>query len=543
MSLSRSVAEVLREHVTLEVDGIDRMYLNVYVPALQRAGGVASFFRFHLGHRFASSALMDPITKAFIARMEQFAKQERVPIVQFEKGQRKDDVAADYRKKFTAGEGVLFVGKAQEKTAGFRTGRRGNEQTGATYPWLVRSTAMVNHFYVYCMDQDFGPFFLKFCTYFPYNSKLCLNGHEYVKQQLANRGIGYEALDNGILSCADPKRVQALCDGLSGEKIDGLLRKWFRKLPHPFTGKDRQAGYRYQISILQAEFSLTQVLDRPVTGRVFFEEVIRENLDIGRPSQVQLIFNRRVSRRTPGRFRTRVITEGVVPSLHVDYKSSRIKQYHKEGRALRTETTINNTRDFGVGKLLPNLPALRQIGFQANRRLLDVQTVSQDCAIGEDAFEKVVRPIHVDGQRASALRFGDAQVQALFAVLVLFSLQLRGFTNREMRALLAQLLGLDPAQYPIGRMTYDLRRLRLHGLIERRPHSHRYQTTADGLKIALFFSRTYARLLRPKLAEVLGHSPPSDSSLRAAFDRLQTEIDRCCQEQKLAALKLDSFTL
>src|SRR4030095_15166438 len=126
-----------------------------------------------------------------------------------------------------------------------------------------------------------------------------------------------------------------------------------------------------------------------------------------------------------GRFRTRVITEGAIPSLHVDYKSTRIKQYHKEGRALRTETTINHTRDFGIGKLLKNLPALRQVGFQANRRLLDVQTVSHDCSIGEDAFAHVVRPIEVDGQRASALRFGDARVQALFAVLGVFSLQLQ----------------------------------------------------------------------------------------------------------------------
>jgi hypothetical protein len=535
MSIARTVAEVVKEHVTLEVEGIDRMYLNVYVPVLQRAGGVASFFRFHRGHQFASSALMDPITKAFIAQMEQFAKQEKVPMVRFEKGQRKDDVAAAYRKKFSAEEGVLFIGKAQEKTPVFRTERRRQEQTGATYPWLVRSTAMVNHFYVYCMDRDFGPFFLKFCTYFPYNAKLCLNGHEYVKQQLANRGLGYEALDNGILSCDNPKRVQAICDGLSAEKIDGLLRKWFRKLPHPFTAQDRQAGYRYQISILQAEFSLTQVLDRPVTGRVFFEEVIRENLDIGRPSQVQLIFDRRVSRRTPGKFRTRVITNGVVPSLHVDYKNSRIKQYHKEGRALRTETTINNTRDFGIGKLLKNLPALRQVGFQANRRLQDVQTISHDCSIGEDAFDQVVRPTEVEGQRASALRFGDARVQALLSVLVLFSLQLRGFTNQEMRALLAQLLGLDPAHYPMGRMTYDLRRLRLHGLIQRIPHSHRYQVTPAGLRIALFFSRTYARLLRPKLAEIMSARPPGQSALRVAFDRLQAEIDRCCEEQKLVA--------
>ena len=511
------------------------MYLNVYVPRLQRELGVVGFLRFHRGHQFVSSALMDPISKAFVAALTDFARRDEIPVIQFRKGQRKDDVAAEQRQKFTKAEGVVFIGKAQEKTPVFRTERRRNEKTGATYPWLVRSTAMVNHFYIYCMDRDFGPFFLKFSTYFPYNAKLCLNGHEYAKQQLARKGIGFEALDNGVLRCDDPRRLQAICNGLSEAKIEALLRKWLRWLPHPYSAGDRKAGYRYQISILQAEFSLTQVLDRPLTGRVFFEEVIRENLDIGRPSQVQLIFDRRVSRRTPGKFRTRVITDGVVPSLHVDYKSTRIKQYHKQGRALRTETTINNTRDFGIGKLLKNLPALRQVGFQANRRLLDVQKVSHDCSIGEDAFDQVVRPTEVDGQRASALRFGDQRVQALFAVLVVFSLQLRGFNNREMRALLAQLLGLDPANYPIGRMTYDLRRLRLHGIIERIPHSHRYQLTTDGLRIALFFSRTYARLLRPKLAEIMPQPPPTPSRLRIAFDRLNSEIDACCQQQRLAA--------
>jgi hypothetical protein len=510
MSVPRSVAEVLADHVTLEVEGIDRMYLNVYVPGLQREQGVVNFFRFHRGNQFVSSALMDPVSKEFVAALENYARREKVPVIQFRKGQRKDDIATEQRKKFKKAEGVVFIGKAQEKTPVFRTERRRNEKTGISYPWIVRSTAMVNHFYIYCVDRDFGPFFLKFCTYFPYNAKLCLNGHEYAKQQLANQGIGFKALDNGVLECDDAKRLQAICDGLSAEKIDALLRKWLRLLPHPFSAADRKAGFRYQISILQAEFSLTQVLDRPVTGRVFFEEVIRENLDIGRPGQV-------------------------VPSQHVDYKNTRIKQYHKEGRALRTETTINNTRDFGIGKLLKNLPALRQVGFQANRRLLDVQRVSHDCAIGEDAFDRVVRPAEVEGQRASALRFGDKRVQALFAVLVVFSLQLRGFHNREMRLLLAQLLGLDPAEYPIGRMTYDLRRLRLHGIIERIPRSHRYQLTADGLRIALFFSRTYARLLRPKLAEIMPRPEPIPSALRIAFDRLNAVIDACCQEEQLAA--------
>jgi len=535
MSLPRSVAEVLSKHVTLELEGIDRMYLNVFVPQLQYEGGVASFFKFHRGHQFASSALMMPITEAFIGEVEAFVAQHKVPLITFEKHQRKDDVMKEHLARFQAEEGVLFVGKAQEKTPVIRTERRRNPKTGQPYPWLVKGTAMVNHFYFYAVDRDFGPFFLKFCTYFPYNAKLCINGHEYLKRQLSQEGIAYEALDNGILSCADPDRMKAISEGLSAEKIDALLRKWLRLLPHPFTPADRKAGYLYDVSILQAEFSLTQVLDRPVTGRIFFEEVIRENLDIGRPGQVQLIFDRRVDRRTPGRFRTRVITEGVTPSLHADYKHTRIKQYHKEGRALRTETTINDTRDFKIGRRLKNLPALREVGFRANRRLLDVQRISHDCNIGEDAFNQVQQPIEVNGQRVAALRFADPLVQALLSTLQLFKLQPRGFSNAELRTQLAPMLGLPVEKISQGRMTYNLRRLRLHGLIERIPKTHRYQVTEFGLRSALFFTRFYARILRPGLAIVMPQEVPPTSKLRTSFETLEREVEHWCEAAKLAA--------
>jgi hypothetical protein len=535
MSLPRSAADVLKEHVVLEVEGIDRMYLNVYQPLLQTERGVAAFFRFHRGETFASSVLMDPISKSFIAEVNRFVEREDVPLITFAKGERKDDIAQEYRAKFQGAEGVLFVGKAQEKTPVFRTEKRRNPETGQTYPWIVRSTAMVNHFYFYLIDQDFGPLFLKICTYFPYNAKLCINGHEYVKQQLTKEGIAFEALDNGVLSCANPRRLQQLCDGLTGSKIDALLRKWLRRLPHPFTAKDRAAGYRYDVSILQSEFSLTQVLDRPLCGRIFFEEVIRENLDIGRPDQVQLIFERRVNKRTPGRFRTRVLTEGVVPSLHVDYKHSRIKQYHKEGRALRTETTINNTRDFGIGKRLSNLPALRQVGFQANRRLLDVQRISQDCAVGEDAFRRVNEPIEVDGQRASGLRFADTAVQALLSALLVFRLLPRGFSARDLRDHWAPLVGKTPANVTSGQMTYHLRRLRLHGLIERLPGTHRYWVTREGGRIALFCTRTYNRILRSGLAQIIPEQAHDDSELRRAFDQFDEKIHAWIAMEKVPA--------
>jgi hypothetical protein len=535
MTITQSVATILKQHVTLEVEGIDRLYLNVYVPRLQIVEGALGFIRRHRGHPVASTRMVEPITRRFVAAIEKFVRDRALPLVGFDKGQHKDEVAARFRASFTQPEGLVFVGKAQEKCTVYRTERRRNPRTRKTYAWIVKSTALVNHYYFYCVDRDFGPFFLKFCSYFPYNAKLCLNGHEYLKRQLEQQGIPYQALDNGILSCPDPHQLQALADGLSAAKIEALLEKWLRLLPHPFSAGDAQAGYRYDLSILQIELSLTQVLDRPLTGRIFFEEVIRENLDLGRPKQVQLIFDRRVTKRTPGPFRTRVITDGVVPSLHLDYKGTRLKQYHKEGRALRTETTINNTWDFNIGKRIHNLPQLRKIGFQANRRLLQVEKISHDCILAEEAFQQLNRPRQVDGQRVSALRFADSQVQSLCSALLLFPLLPRGFSNRELREHFAPLLGQLPAQLTPGRMTYQLRRLRLHGMIQRIPQTHRYQLTDFGLRAALFSTRIYNRILRPGLAQVLPSVPARSDRLRRCFNQLEREVHACVAAAKIAA--------
>ena len=252
MKVARSVAEVLSEHTTLTLECIDRMYLNVYVPMLQRAAGAAYFFRKMRGAAVPSSALMAPMTQRFVDAIKSFPVRNGIEIVSFRRRERKDDRTRQYLRNWTGGEGVLYIGKAQEKARVVRTERRHDPATGDSYPWLVTSTAMVNQFYVYAVDDDFGPFFLKFCSYFPYNAKLCINGHEYLKRQLTKRGIAYESLDNGILHCADPKRMQRLADGLTAGKVDALLRKWLARLPHPFAARDRQQGIRYDVSILQA---------------------------------------------------------------------------------------------------------------------------------------------------------------------------------------------------------------------------------------------------------------------------------------------------
>jgi hypothetical protein len=256
--VTQSVAEIIRKQVVLEVEGIDRLYLNGYVPMLQTEGGFVHFVRNRLGLPIASTVAVAGMTTAFVKSIEQFAESEGVDVVTFRKGQRKDDVAKEYLARCSFREGVLFIGKAQEKARVFRTIRKQNPQTGKSYPWITRGSALPNHYYFYLLDADFGPLFIKFCSYFPYAVKVCLNGHEWVKQQLTKEGIPFTALDNGVLSCDDPVRLQQLCDSLDAGQIEAVFRKWLARLPHPFRADDEAAGYRYELSILQAEFSLTR---------------------------------------------------------------------------------------------------------------------------------------------------------------------------------------------------------------------------------------------------------------------------------------------
>ena len=537
MTLPRCVADVLTDHVVFEVECIDRMYLNVYVPQLQYDTGLVHYIHRQMGKPMASTAVLAPVTKAFVTAVHGYARDHHIPWVDFVKGQRKDDIAQQFLTACDGSEQVLFIGRAQEKTTLFRTHKR-HRADGSAYPWISRDTGVVNQFYFYCLDEDFGPFFVKFCSYFPFNAKLCINGNHWAQRQAAKSGIGFTPLDNAFAAVEDPAALQAICAELDAGRIDALLRKWLARLPHPFSASDRAAGYRYDLSILQAEFSLTQMLDRPVTGRIFFEQVIRDNLDLGRPDRVGLIFDRSIYRgrknHTPGTFATRVVTDGVTPSLHVQYKNTQIKQYHKHGRALRTEATINNSMDFDLGKRLTNLRALARIGYAANRRLLRVQRLSHDPIIGTQALHAVCDPVrHHDGTHVAGLRFTDPRAQALLHILLMFRLQPNGFTNRDLRALLAEHLARPSASITAGQATYDLRRLREHGLIARLPHTHRYQVTDTGLTHAMFLTHAHDRFVRAGLAHL--HDHHQHQPLRAATRAYQAALDTLAQKAATAA--------
>jgi len=530
-----NIETIIRDRVTLTVDGIDRLYLNGYVPRLQTSGQIVGFLGEHLGNPIPSPALLRPLHDRFVRAVTTFADAGKISVVHFELGQRKDDIAAEHRARFTQAEGVVFIGVAQERASAFKARQLTGSERGVRFEFSRQSVA-VNHYYFSVQDRAWGPGFVKVGTYLPYPVRVCLNGHEWAKQQARQLGLTFTSLDTGFLACDDPTRLQAICDGLGPTDVQRFFDRWQAQLPWPLTTADRTAGYQHRLSIWQLEVSRTQVFDQSVQSRHFFEAVIRENLDLGRPDRISLLFPKRITRRTPAPadgYRTRVITTGIAPSLHVAYKHTDVKQYFKEERALRTETTINDPTDFPARKALDTLPQLRATGAQINQQLLTVERVSHACSLSQDVLERLQTPRQQDGQRIPALRFGDPRVLALLQALCRFAHLPAGFRNRDLRPHVAALLGRDLTTYSRGAMTYDLRRLRLHGLIARVPRTHRYTLTSFGLRVAFFCSKVHLRILRPGSAALADPDDDLPHPLRDALRRLDQAIDQLCAAAQL----------
>ena len=519
-----TVNDVLGGHVGLDVECMDRIYLNGYVPNLQVGGQVVSFMTAHLGYPIPSPAIIEKMGTAFRKAVDRFAVDNMIPVVRFGKDDRKVEVMRPYlaHQARTGRSGVAAIGIAQE----FQNVFASTQRTGNPVPWFsfFKADRRVTCFYFYVWDIDFGPAFIKICAYFPYPIKVWLNGHEYAKRQATHAGIGFTELSNGFASCADPAALQAICDRLGSGAITVFFERWMSQLPLPLTDADRAAGYWWELSMRQVEISRTLVFDAPRHVRAFFEALVADNLDIGRPDSVELLFHGPRHLGRPVKLdcvpRTRIVTRGTEVTVNAFYKSSRIKQYLKDGRALRIETVINSPDDLRCHRRLVHLDELQARARAVNRRLLDTERVGQGCVLASPAFERIARStLTEDGRKTPALRFGDLRVQALAGALATTMLAVTGITNKSLRALMTGLL--DGTAYTMNQASYDLTRLRVNGLITRIPGRNLYRLTSDGLRFAIFYTKLYNRLLGPLLA---ADQPPAPPALRNALGTIETHI-------------------
>lgn len=531
------VSTLLAERTTLRLSCLDRLLVQGYVPRLQSEGLLV---RWMLDRGEAPSPrVFGRARERMVDAVARFVEDTGVPMVSFGRGQRKEDVARPYQlaAEREGREGVVLVGVAQEKLVGGWRGQRDGGSDAHPHFAFRRAQMYVNHYYFYVWDRQWGPAFVKMCPFAPFPVWACLNGHEWLKRRLADTGVGFTPLDNGLLSCEDPAAAQGWAQRVSGPCVREFMARWLACLPGPLQPLDATLGYGWEFSFRQVEFSDTAVFDRPRDGRLWFDAAIRDHLDVGHPEKVAVVFDRRVSTRTPGVCKTKVVTPGVDPHIQVHYRSSKTKAYFKDLHGVRVETTINNPADFGVKKTVnaANFDQLRAIGQATNARFLEAVGEGAPPPPDTAALEKVVMPSLHDGLKAPGFRFGEPRARALLASIVAFCHVMGGLTNnglvRTMRSL------HDPA-YSTRQATYDLRRLRRKGFIERVPGRNHYRVTPHGRAMATTMTKLYARVVVPALSGLDDDLYPPGGQRRpivVAWRRYEAELDRLIAASTVAA--------
>jgi hypothetical protein len=537
MSHVVTVPELLDGHTVLDIECLDRIYLNGYVPLLQAGGQVVTFLRGHLGMPVASPAVFEKIGTRFRQAVARFAEMNDIPMVKFKKGTRKIDVMRPLlaRAARAGRPGVVAIGWAQEFQLVWDARKRDTDPSRSPQFSFAKAERRVTCYYFYVWDQRWGPGFIKVCAYFPYPVKVWLNGHEHAKRAAASAGVGFTELSNGFASAGNPAALQAICDRLGPCDIQAFFDRWVSRLPLPLTPADRAAGYWWELSLRQAEVSRTLVFDAPRQVRAFFEALVADNLDLGRPEHVEILFKRDPRGRKPkdqagGVFKTAIDRNNNGVTINGFWRHSRVKQYLKDGRALRVETVVNSPDDLGCARRLHNLPELQARARAINGRLLETERVGQGCVFDSPAFARISQPtLTEDGRRAPGLRFGDPRVMALAGALASTVCAVTGITNKSLRALMTGLLG---TAYTMNQASYDLTRLTRNGLITRIPHRNLYAFTADGLRFAVFYTKVHDRVLHPLMA---GDQPQAPPPLRHALHILDTEVSRRLQAARLPA--------
>jgi hypothetical protein len=518
-----TVNELLDGQVVLDIECLDRIYLSGFVNSLQTPGGVIYFLHHHRGMPIASPAVFARIGDQFRRAVGSFAEANHIPVVRLRTSDRNADVMRPYLEKAAGScrSQVAAIGVAQEPQIVWTARQRDTDPGKPPQFSFTKENRRVTAYYFYLWDEGFGPAFIKICAYFPYPVKVWVNGHEWAKQQARKAGIGFTELSNGFASCDDPAALQAICDRLQPGTIQVFFTRWMTRLPVPLSAADQAAGFWWDLTMRQVEISRTLVFAAPRHTRLFFEALVADNLDIGRPERTEIVFKRSPrGRKAGGVFKTAIDRHATAVTLNIFYKHSRIKQYMKDGRALRIETVVNDAYDLGCGRLLHNLTDLQAKARDCNRRLLHAERAGQGCVLANPVFERIAHPsLTADGRRATAMRFGDPRVQALAGALCASLCAVTGITNRSLRALMTGLLGTP---YSMTQASYDLARLRHNGLITRRPHANTYDLTADGLAFAIFYTKVHDRILTPLFAAGQPQAPPQ---LRPALRAIEQIIN------------------
>jgi hypothetical protein len=521
-----------QESIRFRYTCFDRILINVVVQLLQIPVNIVCFFR-DQRQQDVDRQVLGGVARHYHHWVEQYAAQHRIAIV------RPDDFEDERRENWTDGYfqnrpepfGVGVILKSREGA------RIATADKGKVKPHIDLKNRFVEQYYFYLNDPDFGRAFFRICPYFPHNSRLCINGHEWLARQLTKEQIAFTQCGNAFVECANPLRLQALADQFSHEHIVPFAHRWLAQLVPTLTAAERRRqGYGFRLFVSQVEYCDNLIFHERAALDRLHERLLDANRTIGRPDRLAFIYGRRFTEKTVEGIKTRITDyEEINPVIRSEFKSSSIKQYVRDHVLLRTEGISNYTPNLGINKGIDNLPQLRDVLHRGTERYLEVQQDVMETFVDRGQLQQLQQPtVTASGRRIPGIKLTDQRLLAVMHALVCFRFLagLATFRTRDLLPSVAKALGTPAAPYRLSQLRYDLSKLLAKGFVVKVAGTHNYQFTPTGFRLSVVYLKLFHKLYAPLTAGLLAPFP-GDTTLpddrRSQLDSLYAAVDRALQ--------------
>ena len=509
----------------------DRMLLNAVIQVLQYPTSVVGFLKDKRQATNLTPSYFRSISTEYHRFVQTLAAERQVEIVEPPKDVRREEWIDPFFQRLRGRTGMAVILKSRE-----------NARVAVSFPKQGNHIELCNRFvwqyYFYLQDADFGRMFLRICPYFPFNARVCLNGHEWLACHLRQEGIHFQQCGNAFRTCGDPARLQGLADSFAPEHILACAHRWLAQLVPFFTDAERRRqGFGYRLFLSQVEYCTNLIFERRAALDRLQERLLDLNRTIGSPDKMAVIFGRRITKCTDAGLKTQILDHDLGnPVIRSEYKSSSIKQYVRDHLILRTEATSYHTPDLGVRKNVDHLSELQQKMAASTERYLDLQQDVLETFVDRGQLERLRQAtLSPSGRRTPGLKLDDPRLLAVLQALTCFA-YLAGtgcFRTSDLHRPAAEALGKTTDTYTLAQLRYDLSKLRAKGLVERVTGTQTYRLPSTGYRIAVLylklFHRIYAPLTAGTLEPVAGDSRLPDER-QAELDHLYGAVDRALKK-------------
>jgi hypothetical protein len=522
-----------RESIRFQYSCFDRILFNAIIQPLQKPPVIVGWLDQFRKVPSITRKYFRQVSEEYHRWVEDRAKRDKVKVVEPPKGVRREELVEPFYRRLGDDLGIAVILKSREQSrvaVSYATKTGGNRIE--VYPRFVWQ------YYFYLQDLDFGKMFVRICPYFPFNARVCINGHEWLARRMKEEDISFRQQGNAFLTCSDPERLQNLSERFSARNITACAHRWLAQLVPFFTDFERRkGGCGHRLFVSQVEYCTNLVFRRRVRLDRMAERLLDLNRTIGRPDKLATLFGRRITKRYRGGLKTQIADYHLGnPVIRSDYKRGSVKQYVRDHLMLRTETTSYQTRDLGVAKSVEHLGDLRRAMRSVNERYLDVQQDVLETYVDRGEMNRLRQPsLSAAGRRTPGLKIDDPRLLALMQALTRFSHLAQGdtFRTRDLHEPTADALGQTTQTYKLSQLRYDLAKLRAKGLVEKVKGTQTYHLTHQGFRICVLFLKLFHRIYAPLTSALLAPAP-HDSRLpderRATLDRLYSAVDTALSE-------------